>query len=259
MPVIHSAADAGLRTRFSALAPALGLALAIAFPSFPSRAQGAEMQPRSYAYLLSHAHVAAVGTVTGVSSGFLSEGRKARIEVDGLYKGKIFAKEIEVHWDDKEFEETAMKNKGKVVVFLSLRKDTTYSLIAPGISCWPVERVAINGKPVRAVEYAYPMDLMTDVPSSALRETEELEKSMNFQVTKRKQWILADKLLPPLRPVVLPKPKPKPKVAAKSPAKPKAKAAKPVSKGTAKSPRSAPGKTKAGKAGTQKSWFIPAQ
>jgi hypothetical protein len=126
--------------------------------------------------------------------------------------------------------------------------------------------VAIRGKPVRAVEYAYPMDLMTDVPSSALRETEELEKSMNFQVTKRKQWILADQLLPPMRPVVLPKPKPKPKTVAKSPAKPKAKAAKPAAKGTVKSPppRPEPGKAKSGKsgsskAGARKSWFIPAR
>jgi hypothetical protein len=260
MPVFHSETDAGLKASSSALAASLVSAFALVFASVAPRAFAAELQPRSYAYLLSHAHVAAVGTVTGVSSGFLSEGRKAMIEVDGLYKGRIFAKEIEVHWNDKEFEETAFKNKGKVVVFLSMRKDTTYALIAPGISGWPLERVAINGKPVRAVEYAYPMDLMTDVPASALRETEELEKSMNFQVTKRKQWILADQLLPPLRPVVLPKPK----AVAKSPAKPKAKSAKPVSKGTAKSPRAAPAKPKSGKAGsgkagTQKSWFIPAQ
>ena len=266
MPVIHSTAEAGLRARLSALAIAVASAFAVALPTFPSPAQGAEMQPRSYAYLLSHADVAAAGTVTGVSSGFLSEGRKARIEVDGLYKGKVFAKEIEVHWDAKEFEEPAFKEKAKVVVFLSMRKDTTYTLIAPGISCWPVEMVAFQGKPVRAVEYAYPMDLMTNVPASALRETEELEKSMNFQVTKRKQWILADRLLPPMRPVVLPKPKPG--TVAKSPAKPKskAKAAKPASKGAAKSPppRSAPGKAKSvksgsGKAVARKSWFIPAQ
>ena len=192
----------------------------------------------------------------GVSSGFLSKGRKAVVQVDGLYKGKVFAKEIEVHWDDKEFEETAFKDDGKVVVFLSKRKDTTYSLIAPGISCWPVERVAINGKPVRAVEYAYPMDLMTDVPSSAIRETEELEKSMNFQVTKRKQWILADKLLPPVRPVVLPKPpKPKPKVVAKSPAKSKANA-----KVKAKPQTKAANSNKPGsKAKSQKSFYLPAK
>ncbi len=266
MPVFHSQArarfkaHARLKAHIGALAAALVPALAVLLLSVPSRALAAEMQPRSYAYLLSHAHVAAVGTVTGVSSGFLSEGRKAMIEVDGLYKGRIFAKEIEVHWNDKEFEETALRNKAKVIVFLSVRKDSTYSLIAPGISCWPVERLAINGKPVQAVEYAYPMDLMTDVPASAIRETEELEKSMNFQVTKRKQWILADRLLPPMRPVVLPKPKPK--MAAKSPAKPKAKAAKaanPASKATAKSPRPSPGKAKSGKSGSQKSWFIPSK
>ena len=253
MPVIHPTAEAGLRvpnrSRLSAWAAAVFSAFAIALPSFPLLALGAEMQPRSYAYLLSHAHVAAVGTVTGVSGGFLSGGRKARIEIDGLYKGKVFAKEIEVHWDDKEFEETAFKDKGKVVVFLSLRKDTTYTLTAPAISCWPVEMVAIRGKPVRAVEYAYPMDLMTNVPASALRETEELEKSMNFQVTKRKQWILADQLLPPIHPVILPKPKPKPKAAVKSPPKTKAKAVKAAK----------PGKSGSGKSGTRKSWFIPAK
>lgn len=247
------------------LAVSLVSALTIVFASVPAGALAAELKPRSYAYLLSHAQVAALGTVTGVSGGFLSEGRKARIEVEGIYKGKVFAKEIEVRWNDKEFEETAFKNKGKVVVFLSLRKDTTYTLVAPGISCWPVEKVAINAKPVRAVEYAYPMDLMTDVPSSSIRETEEVEKTMNFQVTKRKQWILADKLLPPLRPVVLPKPKPKSKVVAKAPANPKrkakakSKATKPASKGASKSPGTAPAKAKTGKAGTQKSWFIPAK
>ena len=254
MPVIHPTAEAGLRARLSALAAAVASAFAIALPSVPSLAMGAEMQPRSYAYLLSHAHVAAVGTVTGVSSGFLSEGRKARIAVEGLYKGKVFSKDIEVHWNDKEFEETAFKDKGKVVLFLSMRKDTTYSLIAPAISCWPVEMVAIRGKPVRAVEYAYPMDLMTDVPTSALRETEELEKSMNFQVTKRKQWILADQLLPPVRAVVLPKPKPKPKAVAKSPAKPKAKSGK-----SNKASKPGKAKTGSGKAQVRKSWFIPAQ
>ncbi|MEO6095933.1 MAG: hypothetical protein ABIW76_09685, partial [Fibrobacteria bacterium] len=68
------------------------------------------------------------------------------------------------------------------------------------------------------VEYSYPMDLMTEVPPSSLRETEAMEKSMNFQMAKRKTWILADKLLPPSHPIALPKPIPPPK--AKKAAKP---------------------------------------
>jgi hypothetical protein len=248
------------------------IAMAAALCLCSSPASGAEMQPRSYAYLLSHATVVAAGTVTGVSSGFLSEGRKAVLQVEGLYKGKVFAQEIEVHWDDKEFEETAYKDDGKVVIFLTLRKDTTYAQVAPGISCWPLERITIKGKAVRAVEYAFPMDLVTDIPASQLRETEEVEKSMNFQMTKRKQWLLADQMLPPIRPVILPKPpkppkppKTKPKPVSKSPARPPTapKASQPVPKSTPgsapRSPSKGASKTKRSATKPEKPWFIPAE
>jgi hypothetical protein len=213
----------------------MALAGSAIFASLPSPVSGADLQPRSYTYLLSHADVVALGTVDGLSGGFLTEGRKATIVVDALIKGKVYTKEIEVAWNDKEFEETAYKKDGKVVLFLDMLKDTTYAQVSPGISCWPVEKVAIKGKPVRAVEYSYPMDLMTEVPQSSLRETEAMEKSMNFQMAKRKTWILADQLLPPSHPVVLPKPKPKPKTkSAAKPARP-AKPAKPSAKGSVKS------------------------
>ena len=202
----------------------------------------ADLQPRSYSWLLSHADVVAVGTVDGVSAGFMSDGRKATIKVNGLIKGKIYQQPIEVSWNDKEFEETAYKDDSAVVVFLDMKKDTTYAQVSPGISCWPVEKVIFKGKPQRAVEYAYPMDLLTEVPASALKETETVEKSMNFQVAKRKQWILADALLPPAHAVVLPKP-PKPKPVAKAMPKPP-KPVKPV-KTAARTPK---GKTK-------KTWF----
>ncbi|MDB5104289.1 MAG: hypothetical protein JWP91_1978 [Fibrobacteres bacterium] len=221
MPFPRPAAFPG---RFARLAPSV-LAAAI------SMASGADMQPRSYSYLLSHADLVAVGTVDGVSTGFLSENRKAVIDVNGIIKGKVFTKKIEVAWSDKEFEETAYKDGAKVVVFADMAKDTTYTQVSPGISCWPVEKVNFKGKPVRAVEYAFPMDLMTEVPNASLKETtEEVEKSMNFQMAKRKTWILTDQLLPPVKPVVLPKPpkaKPVAKSASRMPAKPtKRKAAK---------------------------------
>jgi|GEM_PF-6086400 len=202
--------------------------ISLGFSSAAAIAFGAELQPRSYTYLLSHADVVALGTVDGVSSGILSDGRNAVILVDGLIKGKVFKQKIEVAWIDKEFEETAYKRDAKVVVFVNMRKDSTYAQVAPGISCWPVEKINFKGKTLRAVEYAYPMDLMTEVPPSTLRETEEVEKSMNFQMAKRKKWILADQLLPPAHAVVLPKPpKPtKPKAAKPAKGKP-AKASKP--------------------------------
>jgi hypothetical protein len=188
---------------------------ALLLTSLAMGATAAELQPRSYAYLLSTASVVAVGTVKGVSLGFMSDGRKATIDVDGLVKGKIYRQDIEVGWNDKEFEESAYKDGARVVVFLTQRKDTTYAQVSPGISCWPVEKITLKGKTARAVEYAYPMDLVTTVPASALGETEEVEKSMNFQVPKRKTWILTDQLLPPVKAVVLPKP-PKPKPAPKA-------------------------------------------
>jgi hypothetical protein len=223
----------------SSLRFAMALAGLTISATLSSTVLAADLQPRSYTYLLSHADVVALGTVDGLSGGFLTEGRKATIVVDALIKGKVYTKEIEVAWNDKEFEETAYKKDGKVVLFLDMRKDTTYAQVSPGISCWPVEKVAIKGKPVRAVEYSYPMDLMTEVPQSSLRETEEMEKSMNFQMAKRKTWILADQLLPPSHPVVLPKPKPKPvpKPKAKAVSKP-ARPGKPAAssaKGSAKS------------------------
>jgi hypothetical protein len=175
---------------------------------FALAARGAELQPRSYAWLLSHATVVAAGTVQGVSSGMFSDGRSATVSVDGIIKGKLRARELRVEWNDKEFEETAWKSGARVVVFAVMRKDSTYGLAAPGISCWPVERVDIKGKASRAVEYAYPLDLLTGVPAAAMRTTETVEKSMNFQVAKRKQWILVDALLPPIRPLVLAKPAP---------------------------------------------------
>lgn len=197
-----------------------------------SLAAAADLQPRSYSYLLSHASVVAAGKVTSVSTGFMSDGRKAVIDVDGLIKGKLTAKELEVSWNDKEFEETAYKDDARVVVFVALGKDSAWSQVAPGISCWPVEKIDLKGKQMRAVEYAYPLDLITEVPPSVLRETETVEKSMNFQVAKRKKWIMADQLLPPVKPLVLPKPRPKP--AAKPASKRPATKAKP-SKGKSKS------------------------
>ncbi len=179
----------------------------------------AELQTHSYAWLMSNASVVAAGSVTDVSTGFLSDSRKAVIHVDGIIKGRLRARDLEVSWNDKEYEEAAYQKDSRVVVFAVMRKDSTYGQAAPGISCWLVEKVDIKGRPSRAVEYAYPMDLLTGVPGSALRETEMMEKSMNFQMAKRKQWILTDNLLPPTRPLVLPKPpKPKP-VAAKKPSK----------------------------------------
>jgi hypothetical protein len=211
-------------SRFFSILPVLA-ALA------PASGWSADLQPRSYTWLLSHADVVALGTVDGISSGFMSDGRKATLNVTGLIKGKIYKQPIEVVWNDKEFEETAYKDDSSVVVFLDMKKDTTYAQVSPGISCWPVERVVFKGKAQRAVEYAYPMDLLTEVPPSALKETETVEKSMNFQVAKRKQWIVADLLLPPAHAVVLPKP-PKPKPVAKA----KPKAVKPV-KTAAKTPK----------------------
>lgn len=188
-----------------------------------SLAAAADLQPRSYSYLLSHASVVAVGKVASVSTGFMSESRKAVVEVEGIIKGKLRTREIEVSWNDKEFEESAYKDDSRVVLFVTLGKDSAWSQVSPGISCWPVEKIALKGKQVRAVEYAYPMDLLTEVPAASLGETEEVEKSMNFQVAKRKKWILPDQLLPPVKPLVLPKPPKAKPVAKHAPAKPAAK------------------------------------
>jgi hypothetical protein len=212
----------------------------LSFPLLAALAHAADLRPRSYAYLLSHASLVAVGKVESVSMGFMSEGRKAVVAVDGLIKGKLRTRTVEVAWNDKEFEETAFKGDARVVVFLtraSKAEDAPWSQVSPGISCWPVEQIALKGGQVRAVEYAYPMDLITGVPAASLGETETVEKSMNFRVSKRKQWILTDRLLPPAKPFVPPKaPAPRkaaPKPAAKRPSKAaahpsSAKAAKPA-------------------------------
>lgn len=190
----------------------------------------AELQPRSHTYLLSHATLVAAGTVQGVSTGFLSDGRKAVIRLEGVIKGKPRKREIEVGWNDKEFEETAYTKDARVIVFVGrMGADSVYAQVSPGISCWPVEKITLQGKPTRAVEYAYPMDLVTGVPASMLRATEEVEKTRNFQVAKRKQWILADRLLPSVKPLSIPKPRP-PKTA---------KAARPVRKPSSK-PKASP-------------------
>lgn len=202
--------------------PALALALSLTVP------RAAELQPRAYPWLLSHATLVVAGTVEGVSGGLFGDGRKATIRVEGLVKGRWNRQEMEVAWNDKEFEETAYKRDARVVVFAVMKKDSTFAQAAPGVSCWPVERVDFKGKNARAAEYAYPLDLLTQVPASALRYTESVEKSMNFRVAKRTQWIVLDNLLPPLRPLVLPKPAPPRKAAPKKgppgagkPAKPK--------------------------------------
>ncbi|HKP94508.1 MAG TPA: hypothetical protein VJ385_02005 [Fibrobacteria bacterium] len=202
-----------------------------------SLAAAADLQPRSYAYLLSRATVVAAGKVASVSAGFMSDGRKAVVELDGLIKGRLRTREIEVAWNDKEFEETAYRNDARVLLFLTMAKDSTWSQVSPGISCWPVEKIELKGKRVRAVEYAYPMDLVTEVPAASLRETEAVEKSMNFRVSKRKQWILTDLLLPPVKPLALPKPAPA------KPAKPsKAKPARPKQSGAEPPPSKAKAK-----------------
>jgi hypothetical protein len=173
----------------------------------------AGLDSRSYAWLMANSTLVAAGKVDGVSSGFLSDTRKAVSRVDGLIKGRLRQREIEISWNDKEHEEAAYRDDARVVVFAVMRKDSTFAQTSPGISCWLVEKIDLKGKPARAVEYAYPMDLISGVPASALRETEMVEKSMNFEMAKRKQWILTDNLLPPIRPLVLPKP-PKAKPAA---------------------------------------------
>jgi hypothetical protein len=175
----------------------------------------ADLQPRSYAWLMSHAGLVVAGRVANVSGGLFGDGRRATLHVDGLIKGRWNRSELEVAWNDKEFEETAYKSDARVVVFALMRKDSTFAQAAPGISCWPVERVDFGGKSARAVEYAYPLDLITQIPASAIKATESVEKSRNFRVAKRKQWIIPDNLLPPVRPLVLAGPKPPRKAASK--------------------------------------------
>lgn len=176
----------------------------------------AELLPRSYAWLLAHSTLVAVGEVESVSAGIFGDGRKATLRVDALIKGKLRKQFLEIAWNDKEYEEAAYKRDARVVVFAVMKKDSTFVQAAPGISCWAMEPVVVKGKTLRGVEYTYPMDLLTGIPASALRETEVVEKSMNFQMAKRKQWIVADNLLPVAKPLVLPKPKPGKKPATKA-------------------------------------------
>jgi hypothetical protein len=173
----------------------------------PCFSVSAEVQPRSYSSLFAKSSVVAAGTVKSVSSGFMSDQRSAQIEVEGLFKGKLRSRILEVTWKDKEFQESGYKEDARVIVFAVMRKDSSFAQAAPGISCWPVEKVAINGKPVKAVAYSYPMDLVTGLPKGVFRETEVLEKSLNFQIPKRKKWIMTDALLPAMHPLRLAKPK----------------------------------------------------
>lgn len=184
-----------------------------------------ELLPRSYSWLMAHSTLVAVGEVESVSAGLFGDGRTATIRVDALIKGRLRKRFIDIAWSDKEHEEAAYKRDARVVVFAVMKKDSTYVQAAPGISCWAMEPVALKGKTLRGVEYTYPMDLLTGIPSSAMRETEVMEKSMNFQMAKRKQWIVADNLLPAARPLVIPKPKP-PKAKTKAASAPRGKVVK---------------------------------
>jgi hypothetical protein len=92
-----------------------------------------------------------------------------------------------------------------------------------------VERVDFAGKPARAVEYVFPLDLVTDIPASALKTTEAVEQAKNYRMTKRKRWILVDALLPPVHPFVPPQPAPARKTAPKRASKPARKPGKPAS------------------------------
>lgn len=195
-------------------------------------ARAADLQPRSYAWLMSHAGLVVAGTVANVSGGLFGDGRRATVRVEGLIKGRWNRSEMEVAWNDKDFEETAYKRDARVVVFAVMGKDSVFAQAAPGISCWPVERVEFHGLTARAVEYAYPMDLLTQIPAAAIKATESVEKSKNFRVAKRKQWIVIEKLLPPVRPLVLAGPRPSRKTAkpgARAAAKPASKRGNPAS------------------------------
>jgi hypothetical protein len=187
------------------------LSLALLLPAAP--AGSAELRPSTYSNLFSRAKVVAYGKVTSVSTGFLSDGRQAGIEVEGLHKGRAPGKGIKVSWNDVEHKETCYEDGARVIVFLIMRKDSTFAQVAPGVSCWSVEKVAFgSGRPVSAVSYEFPLDLVSGIPKGATRETEVVEKSLNFQVPKRKKWILVDALLPPMKAWKPPKTPRKPKV-----------------------------------------------
>lgn len=184
----------------------LGLFLAPPNPAFANEARN-DVQPRSYSSLFAKSTVVAAGVVKSVSNGFMSDQRKAEIEVEGLFKGRLRHRIMEVTWKEADFQESAYQEDAHVIVFAVMRKDSSYAQAGPGIACWPVEKVPINGKTIRAVSYSYPLDLITGLPKGVFRETEVVEKSMNFQIPKRKKWILVDALLPPMHPLKLGKPR----------------------------------------------------
>jgi hypothetical protein len=174
------------------LTPALCFiaALALACPAVHAAqvqgpdAHAADLQPRAYPWLMSRATLVLAGTVENVSGGLFGAGRTATIRVDGLIKGRWNRRDIQVSWNDKDFEETGYRRDARVVVFGVMRKDSTFAQASPGISCWPVEKVEIKGKPARAVEYAYPLDLLSGVPTGVLKTTESVEQSKNFRMAQ---------------------------------------------------------------------------
>lgn len=178
---------------------ALVLASCLGTLAVPSPA--AELKPYTYSALFSRAKLVVAGTVENVSLGLLSDGRKARVRIEGLFKGRIPVRDIDVAWKDEDHKETCYADGARVVLFLIMREDSVYAQAAPGVSCWTVEKEAFgSGKPVRAVSYEFPLDLVTGIPKGAMRETKVVEKSRDFQVPKRKKWILVDALLPSLKP-----------------------------------------------------------
>jgi hypothetical protein len=192
--------------------PALLFTLGLILPRPAAAAGSAELKPSTYSSLFSRAQVVAYGTVTSVSTGFLSDGRRAVIELEGLHKGRAPRREIKVLWKDEEHKEACYEDGAKVIVFLIMRKDSAFAQVGPGISCWPVDKMAFgSGRPVSAVSYEFPLDLVSGIPKGATRETEVVEKSLNFKVPKRKRWIVVDALLPHMKAWKPPKKVRKPK------------------------------------------------
>ena len=105
----------------------------------------------------------------------------------------------------------ASRKTQRVILFLVMRKDGSFAQVSPGVSCWPVQKVNIRGRQVRAVEYAFPRDLITGLPRGVFGETETVDKTGRAQIPQRVKWIMADKLLPPMRPYKEIKPKKKKK------------------------------------------------
>ena len=108
--------------------------------------------------------------------------------MEGLYKGRLHVNAIEVAWKDEEHRESCFEDGAQVILFLDRRADSSFAQSAPGISCWKVEKVAFGpGRPAKAVSYEFPLDLIAGIPKGAIREAEVVEKSLNFQVPKRKR------------------------------------------------------------------------